>query len=406
MAGVSDQQGGDVAESIVIVGAGLAGMRTAEELRRSGFEGKIVLVGAEDHPPYDRPPLSKDVLRGERDDTALKPADFYAEQRIELALGVPAIGVDPTAQTVKLADGSTLDYDELVIATGLTPRRIPDLPDLAGVHVLRTLDDAWAVRADAATARRALVVGAGFIGCEVAASLRERGLEVVLVEPQPAPLASVLGARIGMLVGRLQQAEGVDLRCGVGLAALSGAGRVAAAELTDGSALDVDLVVIGIGSVPLTDWLADSGIELVPADTGGGVRADAVGRTGTEHVWTVGDVAAWTRDDRTRRVEHWSNAGDQAKVLARALIGAELPAAKAVPYFWSDQYDIKLQALGTPRPDDDVQVVTDDGRRFLAYYAKDGKLTGVVGAGLPAKVMKLRTQVAAGTPVDELPTGP
>ncbi len=389
-------------QRVVFVGAGLAAQRAAEELRRAGFGGEIILVGAEEHPPYDRPPLSKEVLRGEKDDTSLKPAEYYADKRIELRLGVPATGVDTAGRTVTLADGAEVGYDQLIIATGLAPRRIPGLPELAGVHVLRTVDHARALVADAATAKRALVVGAGFIGCEVAASLRRRGVEVVLVEPQPTPLAAVLGAQIGGLVARLQRDEGVDVRCEVGLAALSGDGRVSAAELTDGTALDVDLVVFGVGSVPLTDWLDGSGIELATPADGGGVLTDAVGRTGTVDVWAIGDVAA--RPDgagRPRRTEHWSSAGDQAKLLAKALVGAE-PATPQVPYFWSDQYDIKIQALGHPAPDDRVHLVKDDGRRFLAYYSRDGKLTGVVGAGLPAEVMKLRAKIAAAAPIDDV----
>ena len=203
------------AAGIVIVGGGLAAARTAEQLRRSEYGGPITIVSDEDHLPYDRPPLSKEVLRAETDDVTLKPAEFYAENNITLRLGSAAQSVDTAAKTLKLADGSDVAYDELIIATGLVPRRIRSFGDLAGIHVLRNYDESMALREHAGKARRAVVVGAGFIGCEVAASLRKLGVEVTLVEPQPTPLASVLGEQIGALVTRLHQAEGVDVRCGV-----------------------------------------------------------------------------------------------------------------------------------------------------------------------------------------------
>ncbi|HNA52176.1 MAG TPA: FAD/NAD(P)-binding oxidoreductase, partial [Mycobacterium sp.] len=203
------------AKGIVIVGGGLAAARTAEQLRKSEFSGPVTIVSDEVHLPYDRPPLSKDVLHADLDDVTLKPAEFYAENDITLRLGSAARNVDTAAQTVTLADGSVLGYDELVIATGLVPRRIPSFPELDGIRVLRSLDDALALRGQASSARNAVIVGAGFIGCEVAASLRKLGVAVVLVEPQPTPLASVLGEQVGALVTRLHRAEGVDVRTGV-----------------------------------------------------------------------------------------------------------------------------------------------------------------------------------------------
>ncbi|MFC9896591.1 NAD(P)/FAD-dependent oxidoreductase [Nocardia sp. NPDC127579] len=390
---------------IVIVGAGLAGLRTAEELRRAGFAGDIVLVGEEARLPYDRPPLSKQFVRGETDDTTLRPAEFFDENQIELRLATNAVGVDTTARQVRLSDGSTLEYDQLVIATGLRPRRLPGLPDLAGVHVLRDHADASALRAELGAARKALVVGAGFIGCEIAASFRACGVDVVLIEPQPTPLASVLGEPVGALVARMHRAEGVDLRCDTGLDTFlaDDNGRVRGARLSDGTEIAADLVVIGVGSRPVTDWLADSGIELAAPAAGGGVLTDAVGRTRTEHVWALGDVAAWLHDTGHRkRVEHWTNAGEQAKLLTCALLGLAAPTATQVPYFWSDQYEVKIQALGTPNAADDITIVSDDGRKFLAYYSQDGILTGVVGAGLTGKVMKTRAKLANRTPVSEL----
>ncbi|QTJ68761.1 FAD-dependent oxidoreductase [Rhodococcus sp. ZPP] len=386
-------------QKIVIVGAGLAGLRTAEELRRAGYAGDLVLLGGEPHLPYDRPPLSKEVVRGEKSDTTLKPREFFDEKNIELRLGVEAASLDPESRILRLADGSEVAYDELVIATGLVPRRIPGLPELAGIHVLRSIDECLALRSDMADARRALIVGAGFIGCELAASMRAGGLEVVLVEPQPTPLASILGEKIGGLVARLHVDEGVDLRAGVGLQSLTGTDRVTGAVLGDGSEVTADVVAIGVGSVPVTGWLEGAGVEL-----DNGVVCDDVGRTAVPHVWAVGDVAAWQLQVGGRkRVEHWSNAGEQAKLLAGALTGtgSGSPAAH-VPYFWSDQYDLKIQALGAVAGTDVVHVVKDDGRKFLAYYERDGILSGVVGAGMAGAVMKMRAKIAAGTPIGEV----
>ncbi|MFD6675085.1 NAD(P)/FAD-dependent oxidoreductase [Rhodococcus zopfii] len=388
----------DGTRKVVVVGAGLAGVRTAEELRRAGFDGEIVLVGAEEHLPYDRPPLSKDVIRGERENTTLRQREFFDEQRIDLRLGVAVESLDAAARTVVLVDGTSLGYDELIVATGLRPRRIPGLPELAGVHVLRSVEDSVGLRADITPGGRALIVGAGFIGCEVAASLRACGMDVVLVEPQPTPLASVLGTEVGTFVERLHTAEGVDVRSGVGLAELRGEGRVTGAVLGDGTEIAVDLVVLGIGSVPVTEFLEGSGIEL-----DNGVVCDSVGRTSADHVWAVGDVASWQLPDGGRkRVEHWTSAGEQAAVLAKALLGAGGDRAAQVPYFWSDQYDVKIQGLGAVSAQDTVHVVRDDGRKFLVYYERDGRLVGVVGGGLPAQVMKTRAKIAAGAPIEEM----
>lgn len=384
---------------IVIVGGGLAATRTAEQLRRSEFEGPITIVSEEEHLPYDRPPLSKDVLHSALDDVTLKPAEFYRDNNITLRLGVAAQALDTDAQTVTLSDGSVIGYDELVIATGLIPKRIPSFPDLAGIRVLRTLDHALDLRREAAAARRAVIVGAGFIGCEVAASLRKLGVDVVLVEPQPAPLASVLGEQIGNLVTRLHRAEGVDVRAGVGVAEVVGNGeRVQTVLLSDGSKHDADLVVVGIGSRPATDWLADSGLTI-----DNGVICDNAGRTSAARVWALGDVASWQDSSGHQvRVEHWSNVADQARAIVPAILGGESPSSIVVPYFWSDQYDVKIQCLGEPEATDTVHIVEDDGRKFLAYYERDGVLVGVVGGGVPGKVMKCRAKIAAGVPIGEV----
>jgi 3-phenylpropionate/trans-cinnamate dioxygenase ferredoxin reductase component len=390
---------------IVIAGGGLAAARTAEQLRRCGHDGPVTIVSDEPHLPYDRPPLSKEVISAGRglSELILQPGQFYADNAITLRLGSAAAALDTASATLTLADGSELGYAELVIATGLVPRTIPSLPDLAGIHVVRSFEQADAVREHAGRAGRAVIVGAGFIGCEVAASLRRRGVEVVLVEPQPAPLAGVLGERIGDLVARLHRGEGVEVRTGVGVAQVRGTDAVEQVVLTDGTVVDAGLVVLGIGSRPATGWLAGSGVELA-AD--GGVLCDEAGRTSAPGVWALGDVAAW-RDAAGHqvRVEHWSNVADQARVLVPAMLGLPRPEVVVVPYFWSDQYDVKIQCLGEPEPGDTVHLVSDDGRKFLAYYERGGVLVGVVGGGMPGKVMKARARIAARAPIGEVLEG-
>jgi 3-phenylpropionate/trans-cinnamate dioxygenase ferredoxin reductase component len=383
---------------IVIIGGGLGAARTAEQLRRSEYAGPITIVSDEDHLPYDRPPLSKEVLRAETDDVTLKPAEFYDENDITVLLGKGAHSVNTDAKAVTLADGSELGYDELIIATGLVPKRIPSFPELPGIHVLRSFDESLKLRKEAGSAGRAVVVGAGFIGCEVAASLRGMGVDVVLVEPQPAPLASVLGEQIGSLVARLHRAEGVDVRCGVGVGEVRGTEKVEKVVLSDGTELDADLVVVGIGSHPATAWLEGSGIAV-----DNGVVCDAAGRASTPHVWAIGDVASWRNTvGHQVRVEHWSNVADQARALVPAMLGQDASAAVTVPYFWSDQYDVKIQCLGEPEATDVVHVVEDDGRKFLAFYERDGVVAGVVGGGMPGKVMKVRAKIAAGAPISDV----
>ncbi|MBD0860998.1 FAD-dependent oxidoreductase [Gordonia sp. zg691] len=392
------------AAGVVVVGAGLGGIRLAESLRNNGFTDPITLVGAEAHPPYDRPPLSKSVLLGKDDRVDLKPEGFYGEADITLRLGDAVTAVSPAEGTVGLASGSTLSYDTLVLATGLDPRPFPGLTEsVAGVHTIRTYDDAVALRGEIDSARTAVVIGAGFIGCEVAASLCSRGLGVSLVEPAPTPLAAALGERIGALVSRLHTANGVDLRTGIGVEEIVvSQGRVRAVKLADGTELPADIVVVGIGSTPVTGYLDGSGIELAARESGGGIACDATGHTSAENVYALGDVANWRDDDdKPVRVEHWNHTVEQASIVAHQITGG--PAVTAsVSYFWSDQFDVKIQVLGAPRPDDEVHVVDDDGKKFVAYYSRDGILTGVVGAGKVGAVMKTRAKLQTPTPIADL----
>ena len=338
------------------------------------------------------------MLRAEVDDVTLKPAEFYEENDITVRLGNGVRSVDTAAQTVTLADGSELGLRRADHRDRAGAQDHPVLPG-SGRHPRASLarGEHRAARA-CGFGRQAVVVGAGFIGCEVAASLRGMGVNVVLVEPQPTPLASVLGEQIGALVTRLHQAEGVDVRCGVGVDEVRGTDHVEKVVLSDGTELDADLVVVGIGSKPATEWLEGSGIEL-----DNGVVCDDVGRTATPHVWAIGDVASWRHPvGHQVRVEHWSNVADQARVMVPAMLGKEIPATVSVPYFWSDQYDVKIQCLGEPQADDTVHVVEDDGRKFLAFYERDGVVAGVVGGGMPGKVMKVRTKIANGAPIADV----
>ena len=299
-----------------------------------------------------------------------------------------------------LANGDVVAYDELVIATGLVPKRIPSFPDLEGVRVLRTLDESLALREHAGSARHAVVIGAGFIGCEVAASLRKLGVDVVLVEPQPTPLASVLGEQIGELVARLHRAEGVDVRCGIGVTEVKGTDHVEKVVLSDGTELDADIVVVGIGSRPSTDWLEGSGVAV-----DNGVVCDVAGRTSAPNVWAIGDVASWrTPRDIKCALSIGATSPSRPGSSCPRCSASKPPSAVVVPYFWSDQYDVKIQCLGEPEADDVVHVVEDDGRKFLAYYERDGAVVGVVGGGMPGKVMKARAKIATGAPIaDVLP---
>jgi len=388
---------------IVIVGAGLGGIRVAERARQSGYAAPITLIGAEDYRPYDRPPLSKEVLRG-ADRVELKDDDYYGSADLTLRTGVRVASIDTNDRTVTTDSGERIEYQSLVLATGLTPRPLPGTEGVAGVHVLRTYDDCVALRDEAADAKSAIVIGAGFIGCEVAASLQQLGVPAVsIIEPQEAPLVQALGVEVGNMVRRIHAEAGVDIRTGVGVSGVDAAdGRVTAVRLDDGTVLPADVVIVGIGSIPVTDYLDGSGIDLAPRELGGGVACDESGRTSAPDVFAVGDVANWgALDGRRGRVEHWSNTVEQA-----ALVGAELvlPSAEALalPYFWSDQFDVKIQMLGHPSPTDDVHVISDDGRKFVAYYSRGGVLTGVVGAGKAGAVMKMRAKLAASTPIADL----
>jgi NADPH-dependent 2,4-dienoyl-CoA reductase/sulfur reductase-like enzyme len=387
--------------TVIVAGASLAGLRAAQALRRRGFDGRLVLVGEERHPPYDRPPLSKDVLAGrwEPERTHLLragDADLAAEWR----LGTRATGLDVAARRLHLAGGESLAFDGLVIATGAAPRRLRGAPDLAGVFVLRTLDDCLALRAALERGPRVAVVGAGFIGAEVAATCRARGLAVSLVEALPVPLGRSLGEPVGRVLASLHRDHGVDLRCGVGVARLLGGSRVEGLELSDGARIAADVVVVGVGVAPATDWLAGSGLELDD-----GVACDAA-CAAAPGVVAAGDVARWwhTLFGERLRVEHWTNAVEQAEAAAaRLLDGAGALPYAPVPYFWSDQYDRKIQFAGRAGPDDETALVDGsfEERRFVLLYARAGRLRGVMGWNRPSLVMKYKAMIRTGASLAE-----
>ena len=379
-------------ERVVIVGASAAGLTTAETLRARGYDRALTLIGDEPHPPYDRPPLSKQVLAGAwephqvvlRDEHALHALD------VQLLLGRAALGLDTARRRVLLNGGAGVDYDALVIATGAAPRRLPG-SELAGVHTLRTLDDALELRARLLDRPRVVVVGAGFLGAEVAAVARQTGLEVTLVDPLPVPMRRQLGHRIGALIAGLHRDHGVVVRCGVGVSRLRhAAGRVTAVELADHTVLDADLVVMAVGCAAATGWLTGSSLHV-----GNGVECDAHCRA-APGIYAAGDVASWhnTHFGIRMRVEHRLNASEQAIAAAGNLLGDQRPFAP-VPYFWTDQYDTKIQAHGIFPLDADIQILDGhpDERRFVAAYGHNGTVVGVLGWNSPRELRARRQLV-------------
>ncbi|MET0324091.1 MAG: FAD-dependent oxidoreductase [Ilumatobacteraceae bacterium] len=390
---------------VVVVGASLAGLRAVETLRTDGFTGRVTLVGAETHLPYDRPPLSKKLLAGDWDAEriTLRPATAVDELGLDLLLGVPASGLDLSSRALTLADDRVVPFDGLVIATGSVTRRLPGQELVPTVHELRTLDDAMALRAVIADgSARVVVVGAGFIGLEVAATARAKGCTVTVLEGAPAPLIRGLGAAMGSAATAALGAEGIDIRCDVAVAALSADG----VHLADGSTVPADAIVVGIGVAPATAWLDGSGLELRD-----GIVCDATLCAGVPGVYAAGDVARWPNAlfDEEMRIEHWSNAAEQGALAARNLLagaaGGVAEAYSPVPFFWSDQGRHRVQFLGrsaTTEDDDVVEVVVQpEEHRFLALYGRRGRLWGALGVNVPRLVMPYRNHLLAGLSWDD-----
>jgi 3-phenylpropionate/trans-cinnamate dioxygenase ferredoxin reductase subunit len=398
--------------STAIVGASLAGLRTAEALRRAGMGGEIVLIGDEQHPPYDRPPLSKQVLLGrwEPSQATLRQAQ---DLEVTWRLGAAATALDLNSQLISLADGTKVGYTSVVIATGSTPRTLPGTEGIRGVSTLRTLDDCLALHAafQVAPAPRVCIIGAGFIGSEVASAARSYGLEVTILEAAPRPLGRVLGPELAAVCAGLHAEAGVELRCGVGVSGIekNGLDEVTGVRLADGSVVPADIVVVGIGAVPETRWLEGSGLALDD-----GVLCDpwlrAVDTSGTviDRVVAVGDVCRWQHPElgRSVRVEHWSNAVEHAATAARTLTSGPAGDGHApVPYVWSDQYDHKLQVVGHTSPDDDIEIVDGaiEDQRFIAAIGRNGRLVGAFALDMPGRIMRWRNKVADGGPFPPLP---
>jgi 3-phenylpropionate/trans-cinnamate dioxygenase ferredoxin reductase subunit len=388
------------AERVVIVGASLAGATAAATLRDEGFDGSIVLVGAEPDLPYERPPLSKTYLRGLQpfEKALVRPEAFYAQREIELLLGVAAVRLDPGAHAVELADGRQLRYGKALLATGGRNRR-PPIPglELEGVHDLRTRADADAIRAEMAPGRRAVVVGLGFIGSEVAASLRESGLEVVAVERFGAPLEPVLGPQVGRVLAELHEEHGVRCVLGDGVAAFEGRERVERVVTESGSRFECDFAVVGLGLQPSVELAAGAGLEV-----GNGIHVDALCRTSAPDVFAAGDVAAHQHPvfGRRVRVEHWLNAIEQGAAAARSMLGRG-QAYEEVHWFWSDQYDANLQYAGHHDSWDELVIRGSlEERRFVGFYVEGGRVRAAVALNRARDLRRAMGLVRAQAAVD------
>ncbi len=384
-------------DGVLVVGASAAGLSTAEALRRKGYQGRLALLDAENHLPYDRPPLSKQVLAGvwEPDRTRLRSPEALIALDAEFVLADPAAGLDVAACTVHTTSGRAFAA-EAVVATGVSPRTLPGPDDLSGVHVLRTLDDSVALRTDLLAGTRLVVVGDGVLGTEVAATARKLDLDVTIAGPQPAPMAGQVGPLVAGVLADLHTEHGVRLRPGTGVTGLLGTrGRVTGVRLHSGELLPADVVVVAIGATPVTGWLAGSGLRI-----DNGLVCDSRCRA-AEGIYAAGDVARFHHEvhDTLIRLENRTNATEQAAVVAANILGADQPYTP-VPYFWTDQFDAKLQVHGVLPADADVTVVEGDiaHRRFVARYERDGRVTGVLGWNMP-KQTRLRRQDV----VDALP---
>jgi NADPH-dependent 2,4-dienoyl-CoA reductase/sulfur reductase-like enzyme len=384
--------------TVAVVGVSLAGLRAIETLRREGYDGRIVAIGGEPHLPYDRPPLSKELLAGtsEPDDVRLRKQGVD-DLDAEWILGTRATALDVGDRELTLANDARVAYDGLVVATGSTPRRLPNQAELDGLFMLRTLDDALALRAALEAGPKVVVIGAGFIGAEVAATCRGRGLDVTVLEALPQPMVRGLGPELGAVIADMHRDHGVDLRTGVGVEAIEGDARVEQVRLAGGEMIAADVVVVGVGVVPDTTWLEGSGLTLE-----NGVVCDET-CLAAPGVVAAGDVARFPNrlfDGEMMRLEHWTNATEQGVHAARRLLagdaGTDLAFAP-VPFVWSDQYDRKIQTVGVVSAEADLHVAHGSyaERQFVALFGRHGRIVGALGFNRARQVMQYRRLIAA-----------
>jgi 3-phenylpropionate/trans-cinnamate dioxygenase ferredoxin reductase component len=386
-------------DTYVIVGAGMAGGKAAETLREEGFDGRIVLAGAEQHRPYERPPLSKDYLRGESGMAWLQEDEgWYASNEVELRTSTVAESIDAGERAVVLSGGERLRFDRLLIATGAEPRRLP-VPggDLAGVHLLRTMEDSDAIRGLFDAGGRLVVIGGGWIGCEVAASARQKGMDVTLIEPLELPLLRVLGPELGRFYGDVHSDQGVEMLLGTGVEAIEGSGRAERVRTSDGKTIDCAAVVVGIGVAPRVE-LAD---EVLRVDNG--ILVDERLQSSVDGVFACGDVANAIHPvfDRRVRVEHWANALEQGPAAARSMLGRDVRYDK-VPYFFSDQYDVGMEYAGLHEPGSDEIVVRGDmgSREFIAFWLRGDRLVAGMNVNVWDVSDAIQELVHSGATVD------
>lgn len=382
---------------IVVVGASLAGLRAIETLRSEGFTGEIIAIGDEPDLPYDRPPLSKQFLKGAWDEEKISLRKQGVDDlSVDWRLGRRAVSLDTDGRAVVLDDDTRVEYDALLISTGGIARHLPFGQGMKGVHVLRTLADARGLREDLVEGARVAVVGAGFIGMEVAASCRERGHEVSVIEPLATPLVRGLGEKLGAIVAERFQKEGVNLRLGVGVEGFAGDDQVEGVVLSDGTTLPCEIVVVGIGVRPATDWLEGSGLDLT-----NGVLCDESGGTALADVYAAGDVARWAAPTggEAHRYEHWTHAVEQGvHVAKRILEGPGVGTLQLTPYVWSDQFDMRIAIAGETEPHDEEHVAhgsIEEGR-FLMLFGREGQLCGAVAFKRPRQLHAARRLIAEG----------
>jgi NADPH-dependent 2,4-dienoyl-CoA reductase/sulfur reductase-like enzyme len=390
-------------QRLVVVGASLAGLRAVEAARRGGYDGTITLIGEELDEPYDRPPLSKEYLTAEETPTATvlrEETMLRDELGVELRLGSTATSLDVEGKAV-ITDRGPVPYDTAVLATGASPRTIPGTEGMAGVHVLRTIGDAQAIRAALDAGARTVVVGAGFIGSEIASSAKKRGSEVTVIEALPTPLARAVGEEMGLSLAALHERNGTSLRLGVGVDSLIGEGKVEAVQLADGSRIDADLVVVGIGVTPNVGWLEGSGITL-----GNGVECDEFLATSAPGVYAAGDIVSWPNPlfGTRMRLEHWTIAAEQGGQAGRnAADPANAEPFATVPYFWSDWYGKRIQFVGVAADHEETATVigAPDSDSFLVLYRRGDRLAAALGLEQRANMMKFRNLLAHSASWDE-----